>query len=83
VSCEQVAELSLLHFSSFLQLLLNFKRWRVDQYQQIIGSLTPEALTAHMPRLLGRAFLEGLVLGNISPEEASGIVDSALAKVGV
>jgi hypothetical protein len=64
------------------QLLLNFKRWRVDQYQQIVSSLTPEVLTAHMPRLLGRAFLEGLVVGNISPEEASGIVDSALANVG-
>jgi secreted Zn-dependent insulinase-like peptidase len=66
-----------------LQLLLNFKRWRVDQYQQIIKGLTPEALTAYMPRLLGRAFLEGLVVGNISPDEASSIVDSALAKVGV
>jgi hypothetical protein len=28
--------LNILHFSFFLQLLLNYKRWRVDQYQQII-----------------------------------------------
>ncbi|WIA29727.1 hypothetical protein OEZ86_012206 [Tetradesmus obliquus] len=63
------------------ELLLNFKRWRVDQYSQIIKALTPEALAAHMPRLLGRAFLEGLIVGNISPEEAYSIVDSALTKV--
>uniref|UniRef100_A0A383VRB5 Peptidase M16 N-terminal domain-containing protein n=1 Tax=Tetradesmus obliquus TaxID=3088 RepID=A0A383VRB5_TETOB len=63
------------------ELLLNFKRWRVDQYSQIIKALTPEALAAHMPRLLGRAFLEGLIVGNISPEEAHSIVDSALTKL--
>ncbi|WIA09647.1 hypothetical protein OEZ85_009034 [Tetradesmus obliquus] len=63
------------------ELLLNFKRWRVDQYSQIIKALTPEALAAHMPRLLGRVFLEGLIVGNISPEEAHSIVDSALTKL--
>jgi secreted Zn-dependent insulinase-like peptidase len=75
---------SLCIFCSFwLQLLLNFKRWRVDQYQAIIKTLTPDMLAANMPRLLARAFLEGLVVGNISPEEAQGIVDNALDKVGV
>lgn len=61
-----------------LQVLLNFKRWRIEEYQQVINGITSEDLTAFIPRLFRRAFLEALVVGNFSPEEADQISQTAL-----
>jgi secreted Zn-dependent insulinase-like peptidase len=61
------------------QVLLNYRRWRVDQYQQIIMSLTPERLSDFLSRLFDRLFLEALVVGNIPEAEAAGIVQRAHA----
>lgn len=63
------------------QLLLNFKRWRVDQYQKIVGQITPESLTAYIPRLLGRLFIEALLVGNLTPGEASAMLEDARTKL--
>ena len=53
----------------------------MDQYQQIISSLTPDILTAFMGRLFDRLFMEALVVGNIPPQEAAGIVQRAHSKM--
>jgi secreted Zn-dependent insulinase-like peptidase len=66
---------------SRLQTLLNYRRWRVDQYQQIITSLTPERLSDFLGRLFDRLFLEALVVGNIPEAEAASIVQRAHAKM--
>jgi secreted Zn-dependent insulinase-like peptidase len=62
-------------------MLLNYRRWRVDQYQQIIKSLTPERLSAFLSSLFARLFLEAMVVGNIPEAEAAGIVERAHSKV--
>jgi hypothetical protein len=45
------------------QVLLNFKRHRVEDYCVVVHQLTAQDLTAFMPRLLGRVFLEAMVAG--------------------
>jgi secreted Zn-dependent insulinase-like peptidase len=64
-----------------MQLLLNFRRWRVDQYEAIVQQLTPAALSAFVGRLFERLFMEALVVGNVTPEHAAAIAEGALAKV--
>lgn len=64
------------------QVLLNYRRWRVDQYQAILPSLTPERLDAFVGgRLFSRLFLEALVVGNIPAEQAGTIVQHAQRKM--
>lgn len=48
-------------------MLLNYRRWRVEQYEAVVGSpaATAEALSGHLPRLMGRMFTESLVVGNV------------------
>ena len=48
-------------------MLLNYRRWRVEQYEAVVGApgTTAAALTAHLPRLMGRMFTEALVVGNV------------------
>jgi secreted Zn-dependent insulinase-like peptidase len=68
-------------FNPLSQVLLNYRRWRVDQYTQIIKSITPETLSAFLPRLFNRLFLEALVVGNIPAQEAADIVTAAHQKM--
>lgn len=68
-------------FNPLPQVLLNYRRWRVDQYTQIIKSITPETLSAFLPRLFDRLFLEALVVGNIPAQEAADIVTAAHRKM--
>jgi hypothetical protein len=57
------------------------RRWRIEEYLEVLPSLTPARLTSFLPTLLGRAFLEALVVGNVDPGEARGLVGGALAKL--
>lgn len=36
------------------ELLLNMKRWRVEEYVEVLGTITPETLTAFLPRMMSR-----------------------------
>lgn len=62
-------------------MLLNYRRWRVDQYQKIITSLTPEHLSNFLGWLFERLFLEAMVVGNIPAQEAASIVQQAHSKM--
>lgn len=64
-----------------VQVLLNYRRWRVDQYQQIIKTLTPERLSTFVSMLFSRLFLEAMVVGNIPEADAAGIVQRAHSKM--
>jgi secreted Zn-dependent insulinase-like peptidase len=51
-----------------LDMLLNYRRWRVEQYEAVIGddrAAGAAALAAHLPRLMGRMFTEAMVVGNV------------------
>ncbi|KAL6746748.1 insulinase-like metalloprotease [Haematococcus lacustris] len=52
------------------ELLLNARRWRVEEYQEELPRLTPSSLQAFITRMLARCFVEGLVVGNMGGEEA-------------
>ncbi len=68
-------------FCIAVQLVTHFKRWRIEDYSAVIRSVTPEQLTAFLPRLMRRCFLEALAVGNVAPEEAVGLVQGALKKL--
>ena len=59
-------------------LLLHARRWRVEDYAEALPRVTPERLAAFVPRLLGRARLEALVVGNASPDDARAVAADAL-----
>ena len=66
----------------FFQVVLNFKRWRIEEYEAVLPSLTPEDLTTFLRRLMGRMFLEALLVGNMDGAEATAIAQAALEKLG-
>jgi hypothetical protein len=65
------------------QVLLNFKRWRIEEYEAVLPSLAPSDLKAFLPRLMGRMFLEALLVGNMEGSEATAIAQAALEKLGM
>jgi hypothetical protein len=54
-------------------MLLNYRRWRVEQYEAVINAptTTAAALAAHLPRLMGRMFTETMVVGNVDEVRGS------------
>ncbi|KAK9834702.1 hypothetical protein WJX74_008107 [Apatococcus lobatus] len=51
--------------------LLELHRWHTDEYQAVIGGLTPEDLEVHMKRLFGRCLVQGYITGNLVGSKAS------------
>lgn len=44
-------------------LVLHYKRWRVEEYHAVVSGLGPGDLESFLPRLMGTLFLEALVCG--------------------
>jgi len=55
------------------ELLLNLKRWRVEEYSEVIGGITPASLTAFIARMLARCFVEAMAIGNVARSEAEAL----------
>jgi secreted Zn-dependent insulinase-like peptidase len=67
-----------------LDMLLNYRRWRVEQYEAVVGSAAaagPGALAAHLPRLMGRMFTEAMVVGNADEVRGLGGLQDLLARL--
>ncbi|KAL3678034.1 hypothetical protein R1sor_020990 [Riccia sorocarpa] len=55
-------------------LLLEHKRWHVNEYIEVLPDLTAEDLRQMFPRILSRVFVECFVIGNIRSEDAESLV---------
>ncbi|KAL2641367.1 hypothetical protein R1flu_008954 [Riccia fluitans] len=56
-------------------LLLEHKRWHVNEYIEVLPDLAAEDLRQMFPRILSRVFVECFVIGNIRSEEAELLID--------
>jgi insulysin len=59
----------------FWNLLLKYKKWSLEDRLIIIPTITLEDLQQHIKRLLYSFQVEGLIHGNITPEESKELVD--------
>ncbi|KAF5840753.1 Metalloenzyme, LuxS/M16 peptidase-like protein [Dunaliella salina] len=68
------------------ELLLNFKRWQVAEYAEVIDTITPQYLEAFLStRLFSRCFVEIMCVGNVAQGEAramASLVTGMLKDVG-
>ncbi|MEW5314724.1 MAG: hypothetical protein WDW38_006196 [Sanguina aurantia] len=63
------------------ELLLNAKRWSIDEYLLVVMGLTAADLTSFVPRLFKMVHLEALVVGNIKAEEAAALGKHIIASL--
>ena len=61
-------------------MLLNYRRWRVEQYEEVINSpaTTPAALEAHLARALSRFVADALVAGSVRASDAAALAAGAV-----
>mmetsp|Transcript_10931 Transcript_10931/g.29980 ORF Transcript_10931/g.29980 Transcript_10931/m.29980 type:complete len:1056 (-) Transcript_10931:352-3519(-) len=68
------------------ELLLNFKRWQVAEYAEVIDTITPQVLEAFLStRLFSRCYVDMMCVGNVAEGEAramGSLVKSMLQDVG-
>ncbi|KAK3262595.1 hypothetical protein CYMTET_28558 [Cymbomonas tetramitiformis] len=57
-------------------LLLEADRWHVEEYEAVVGNVTPKQLEEFVPCLMGRLFAETFISGNITVGEAETLMTS-------
>ncbi|GAX77819.1 hypothetical protein CEUSTIGMA_g5262.t1 [Chlamydomonas eustigma] len=55
------------------ELMLNLKRWKVEEYLEVAGHVDAVKLKEFHSRLLGRVYIDALATGNIKEEEVLGM----------
>ncbi|KAG0570443.1 hypothetical protein KC19_6G162300 [Ceratodon purpureus] len=56
-------------------MLLEHKRWHINEFIEVLPSLEGRDLTAFFPRILSRIFFECFIGGNLTANEAEGLVE--------
>nr|PNR46368.1 hypothetical protein PHYPA_013487 [Physcomitrium patens] len=56
-------------------ILLEHKRWHINEFIEVLPSLEARDLIAFYPRILSRIFLECFIAGNLTCTEAEGLVE--------
>ncbi|KAG0627873.1 hypothetical protein M758_2G234700 [Ceratodon purpureus] len=56
-------------------MLLEHKRWHINEFIEVLPSLEARDLTAFFPRILSRVFFECFIAGNLTSSEAEGLVE--------
>lgn len=56
-------------------MLLEHKRWHINEFIEVLPSLEARDLTAFFPRILSRVFFECFIAGNLTSNEAEGLVE--------
>lgn len=59
-----------------MNVLTNYKRWRIQEYQQVLPGITPEEVDEFVRAMMKRSFMEGLVIGNMPGEQVLALVES-------
>lgn len=53
-----------------LSVVLDHRRWHLDEYKDVLPGLSPEDLAAFFPHLLSRVHIESYIAGNMAAAEA-------------